>query len=78
MNVPLDALALAELEAVAKLEPPAGPLNFTTPVDGMFKKSAEELGENEGASAFNVGDNPAIAPCCPYGGKYVGAGVDGL
>lgn len=73
MNVPLDALALAELEAVAKLEPSAGPLNFITPV-GRFERPTEELGTNEEAPILDAG--PVVIPCCPYGGKYVGAGVD--
>lgn len=73
MNVPLDASALAE--AVAKFESPAGPLNFITPVPRL-KEPPEGLRKDEGAPAFDVADASAKAPCCPYGGKYVGAGVD--
>lgn len=69
VNVPLDASALAE--AVAKFVPSAGPLNFITPVTGL-----KEPPEDEGTPAFDVADESAKAPCCPYGGKYVGAGVD--
>lgn len=69
MNVPLDALALTEFEAIAKLEPSAGPLNFTTSVVGKFERSPEELGKNEDAPTFDAADVPVIVPCCPYGGK---------
>lgn len=70
--VALDELALAILEAVAKLELSAGPLNFTTPVVERFGRPPEGLGLNEETPAFEA----AMTPCCPYGGKYVGAGVD--
>ena len=68
MRIQLKALALAELEAVAKLESPAGPLNFITP-EGVTDKLERperpptELAGNEETPALDVTDDPV--PCCP-------------
>lgn len=68
VNIQLKALALAELEAVAKLVSPAGPLNFTTPegIIDKFERSEEPPGKlagNEEAPALDIADDPAS--CCP-------------
>lgn len=67
MYVPLDALA--ELEAVATL----GPLNFTTlDVGKLAVVAGTPAAKVDIPSTFDIPTEPR----CPYGGKYVGAGVD--